>query len=246
MAESRYVKSTPGVDHQRFKDEGKTWDEFRAFLFAQYEPQNLVDNMKKKLLSLKMQTGPDGFENYVRRFESYAAKLKMTDLDEGNRLFMFKQGLKPRLLQLLETRATKVTTLASAIEICRRLEETRGEGEARVNTVRVKGGKINNDKRYNSKGVDRRVQDKTCYGCGEKGHLASMCPKDKGEKPKNGNNKQFGRPRHYEKTLSKVVTCHRCQETGHVAKNCRKAKKSSTMVANVVEVNVLTLVKELK
>ena len=98
MAVSRYVKSTPDVDHQRFKDEGKSWDKVRAFLFAQYELQNLVDNMNKILLSLKMQTDPDGFEIYVRRFVSYAAKLNITDLDEGNRIFIFKQGLKPRLL----------------------------------------------------------------------------------------------------------------------------------------------------
>ena len=91
MAVSRYVKSTPGVDHQRFKEEGKSWDEFRAFLLAQYEPQNLVDNMKKKLLSLKMQTGPDGFEIYVRRFVAYAAKLNITDLDKDNQLCMSKR-----------------------------------------------------------------------------------------------------------------------------------------------------------
>ena len=244
---SQYVKGTPKTWHEQYKEENRSWNEFKELLVKQYDPLNLVDSIKRKLNYLKMGTGQDAYVDYVRAFTGLVARLDKTQLDETSRLFAFKEGLKPKLYQHLVTREVPVDTLEKAIEIGYRFEETRGEGEVRINFLRTKGGNFPNKKRFNDKGVDRgRIEDKICYNCGEKGHLANKCAKkSKDNKNWNGNNKQFGRPRAADGKFQKV-TCHRCQEVGHIAKFCKKAKKTGTpaTVANVVEVNILSLDKD--
>ncbi len=100
----------------------------------------------------------------MRSFTGFVARLDKIQQDETSRLFSFKEGLKPKLYQHLETR--EITgELERVIEIGYRFEETRGEGEVRINFLRTKAGNFPNKKRFNDKVVDRRLEDKSVYNC---------------------------------------------------------------------------------
>ena len=58
--------------------------------------------------------------------------------------------------------------------------------------------------------IGRERETRSCYKCGQRGHLAKQCPKKKKQKDEKG---------------KRSIKCFNCQENGHIAKNCPKPKK---------------------
>ena len=178
----------------------------------------------------------------MRTFTYWASQLRHTDMDDTNKLFFFKQGLKPQLFRHLNI--NKPHSLEEAMEVGLRFEENRGgvNDEVRVNNVGVI--KKNNRKSFqfpsqgnqsNSISNSNKKKNVKCYTCQRIGHISTECRSK--TKTLEENNK-------FNSTKGNKV-CHICKKPGHFAKFCRAAIKntpnSTSTVANVVSLNVLTL-----
>ena len=239
---NQYIKGTAKIYHEQYKEDGKSWDEFKECLLRLFKPDNQIDKAKQRLIKLRQGDSKDSYEEYMRSFSYWASQLRHTDMDDTNKLFFFKQGLKPQLFRHLNI--NKPDSLEEAMEVGLRFEENRGgiNDEVRVNNVGItrknykkpfqlsQGNQSNSNSNSNNKKKELK-----CYNCLKIGHISTECRSK--AKTQGDNNK-------YTQNKGNKM-CHICKKPGHFAKFCRSAIKNTpntpSTVANVVSVNVLFL-----
>lgn len=69
-----------------------TWEELKQRVKRQFFPHNVEEQARRTLCGLR-QTG--SIREYVQSFQVQACLLSITDMSEKDKLFFFKEGLKP-------------------------------------------------------------------------------------------------------------------------------------------------------
>ncbi len=241
IAITQYVgKGSAKSIHENFKSKGKSWEEFKEHMLNFFESKFALDRLRDKLGNLKQGDGPNGYSEYVCAFTDLEEQIG-DRMDEEQKLYYFKKGLKNGVFRHINNITPEVKTVVEAIERGRTNEETRmrPSNEVRVNSVNV----VNKKKFFRRNRGDNK--EKICYTCNEKGHISPECPKKTEKRWKNnGSNRSFRRQNRSQGGRNNK-TCYSCNEVGHLARDCKKARKTDNMtVANVMEVNVLSLEEE--
>lgn len=212
---------------QRFLDETITdeandlifeeWPEFKRHLrqvFGQHK-QTMV--AERKIQSLKQTSS---VADYTNLFRQYAAHIEWND-DALRR--MFRQGLKPQVLEELMRSSAAVDTLDQLIDEAIRLDNELYQLQQETQGYRRK------EHHHPNKGKRRQDYVRTTNSYRTAGHYTSQGPEQmhldsvtREHKPWKVENKGKGK---------KKVVCYGCGKEGHFARNCQSKNKVTRHVA---------------
>jgi hypothetical protein len=164
------------------------WEGLKRGLRQEYVPAENDEQLRVELLALKQTGSVAEYNTAFRRIS-----LQMSDLESSEAKFLYKRGLKPRILDLVLTK-DNISTVRELQLACLKLDAPNTTGTKRTRdeealvaaptaskTARTstRGRGSNRGKSRGSRGrgkaPDRSTM--TCYLCEEKGHTMLKCPK---------------------------------------------------------------------
>ena len=192
-----------------------TWSDFRQAFQRKYFPPEARDRLEAQFMALVQG------DNSVRRYESEFTRLRRYvhygQEDEPMIIRKFLRGLSPYIRSRLEAvefgRLSDLVERAVNVEeaiIAERASSSHSAEIRRQATQSQQPSPSMMDRGHRGRAVrggrsgGHRQRTQTCFGCGQRGHIARDCP--------NGGQ--------YRPAVPPSVTCFTCGERGHYATSC--------------------------
>lgn len=171
-----------------------TWHDWVAALRRRFNVVNSEERARAQLFKLRQTTD---LQDYVRQFDELS--LQIAGLDEGTKLYLFINGLRPELRREVQPRQPKsymeAVNLADGYDQVLQAGTTYGDATARATLPApmeldaTDGGDDNElaymqprrrpqpqQRRREAGTMDARGETRRCFTCGRVGHLMRDCP----------------------------------------------------------------------
>lgn len=150
------------------------WEHFKTMFLDRYFPSFVRMEKLRELLRLKQ--GALTLAKYASQFERLLRVAPCT-MSEDMKAFMFKQGLKPELLDALAC-CGSLETYSGVLTAAQVADHFLHKKDAESESTEDRKGKrsFQNGNDGNCSGNRKKGRVPTCYSCGEKGHRNKECP----------------------------------------------------------------------